>query len=75
VLFWCCKAGDAAEIGKQARKDEARGKTTLVSILGPERARAQAEALAIQAAGHLDLFDDKADLLRSATRFVVARKA
>jgi farnesyl diphosphate synthase len=67
--------GDAAEIVKQVRKDEARGKTTLVLILGRERARAQAEALAAQAAAHLDLFDDKADLLRAAARFVVARKA
>jgi hypothetical protein len=28
-----------------------------------------------QAAAHLDLFDEKADLLRAAARFVVARKA
>ncbi len=42
-------------------------------ILGPERARAQARALASQAAQHLDLFDEKADLLRAAAEFVVAR--
>jgi farnesyl diphosphate synthase len=67
--------GSAAETGKQVGKDEARGKATVASVLGPERARAQAEAMVAQAAGHLDLFDEKADLLRSAARFVVARRA
>ena len=37
--------GEASEIGKGAHKDAARGKATLVSVLGPERVRAQAEAL------------------------------
>ena len=66
--------GEAVQIGKQVHKDETRGKATLVSVLGRERARAQAEALVTQAAAHLDLFDEKADLLRAAARFVVARK-
>jgi farnesyl diphosphate synthase len=67
--------GDAAATGKAVQKDASRGKATVVSVLGPERARAQAEALVSQAAAHLDLFDEKADLLRAAARFVVARKA
>jgi farnesyl diphosphate synthase len=67
--------GDAAAMGKRARKDEDRGKTTVVSVMGAERARAQANALAAQAARHLDLFDEKADLLRAAAEFVVARRA
>jgi farnesyl diphosphate synthase len=67
--------GDASETGKGVHKDAARGKATLVSVLGPERVRAQAEALVRQAASHLDLFDEKADLLRAAARFVVVRKA
>jgi len=66
--------GEAAALGKEVQKDEPRGKATLVSVLGRERARAQAEALVSQAAAHLDLFDEKADLLRAAARFVVARK-
>ena len=53
----------------------ASGKATVVSVLGPDRARAQAEALAAQAVGHLDLFDEKADLLRAVAQFVVARKS
>jgi farnesyl diphosphate synthase len=67
--------GDPARMGKAAGKDASRGKPTVVSILGTERARAQAEALAVQAAGHLDLFDERADLLRAAADFVVSRRA
>jgi farnesyl diphosphate synthase len=67
--------GEASEIGKQVHKDAARGKPTLVSVLGAERVRAHADALVKQAASHLDLFDEKADLLRAAARFVITRKA
>src|SRR5262245_14444345 len=67
--------GEASQTGKEVHKDAARGKATLVSVLGPERVRAQAEALVKQAANHLDLFDEKADLLRAAARFVIMRKA
>jgi farnesyl diphosphate synthase len=67
--------GTEAETGKGVRKDAARGKTTLVSVLGTQRARAQAEALATQAVAHLELFGEKADLLRSAARFAVTRRA
>ena len=44
---------------------------TVVSALGAERAAAQAAALAAQAVRHLDLFDEKADLLRAAAGYVV----
>ena len=67
--------GETAQLGKAAGKDAARGKPTVVSALGIERARAQAQALAKQAAGHLDLFDERADLLRAAAEFVVSRRA
>jgi farnesyl diphosphate synthase len=46
----------------------------VASVLGRERARAHAEALVAQAVHHLDLFDEKADLLRAAADFVLARK-
>jgi farnesyl diphosphate synthase len=67
--------GDPARMGKAAGKDASRGKPTVVSVLGTERARAQAEALAAQAAGHLDLFDERADLLRAAAEFAISRRA
>ena len=61
-------------LGKTAGKDEAAGKATLVSVLGVERARAQAEALATQAARHLESFGAKADLLRELAGYVVSRR-
>jgi len=66
--------GDPAAVGKGLRKDDAAGKVTFVSLLGLEQARARAQELAAQAVAHLDGFDDRADLLRAAARFVVNRK-
>jgi len=65
--------GDAAQIGKAVRKDAAAGKATFVALLGVERARAQANLLASQAARHLDHFGERAALLRAVARFVVER--
>ena len=66
--------GNAEMLGKTAGKDQAAGKSTLVSLLGLERARVQAEILSDQAVKHLDLFDEKADLLRHAARFAIDRR-
>jgi farnesyl diphosphate synthase len=66
--------GSAAETGKPIGADAAAGKATFVSILGVERARAQAELLVRQAAAHLDLFEERAELLRQVARFVVNRR-
>ncbi len=67
--------GSAAETGKPVGADAAAGKATFVSILGVERARAQAGLLVDQAVAHLDLFEQRADLLRQVARFVVNRRA
>jgi farnesyl diphosphate synthase len=66
--------GTAEETGKAIGKDAAAGKATLVAILGVDRARAQADALAAQAARHLDSFGDKAVHLRALASYVVARR-
>jgi farnesyl diphosphate synthase len=67
--------GSAADIGKPVGSDAVAGKATFVSILGVERARAQASLLVRQAVAHLDLFEEKADLLRQAAEFVVNRRS
>ncbi len=66
--------GSAGTTGKPVGQDAAAGKATFVSILGIERARAQAEVLVHQAVAHLDAFESRADLLRQAARFVVERR-
>ena len=67
--------GDSAEIGKTAGKDAAAGKATMVAVLGVERARAHADALARQAAAHLDGFGERASLLRALAAYVVERRS
>ena len=66
--------GTDADIGKPVGADAAAGKATFVSILGAQRARAQAELLVDQAVAHLDLFEERAELLRQVARFVVNRR-
>ncbi len=66
--------GSAAEIGKTAGKDAEQGKATMVAVLGLDRARAQAEHLAAQAAGHLDSFGEAAEHLRALAAFMVTRR-
>jgi farnesyl diphosphate synthase len=66
--------GDEAETGKATGKDEAAGKATFVSLLGRERAREQAEILATQAVKHLEIFEEKGELLRGLAEFVIKRR-
>ena len=65
--------GHPKELGKAVNKDTKAGKATFVSQLGVERARSQAVILTDQAIKHLDIFGEKADLLRDLARFVVER--
>lgn len=67
--------GATAEVGKRTGKDAASGKATFVSLLGLDGARRRAAALADSAASRLDLFGDKADLLRYTAHYVVERRA
>ncbi|MCR0982499.1 polyprenyl synthetase family protein [Roseomonas populi] len=62
------------ETGKATGKDAGAGKATLLGLLGPERARAQAERLVQQAKGHLEHFDERADLLRALADHVIRRR-
>ena len=65
--------GDAAAAGKATGKDAVAGKATFVSLLGPDRARRQAEMLVEQGIAHLSGFGGEADLLRAVGRYVVER--
>ncbi|PWR21786.1 polyprenyl synthetase family protein [Zavarzinia compransoris] len=67
--------GRIEDTGKAVAKDAARGKATFVSILGVERARAQAERLVDQAIAHLALFGSRADRLSALARYVIERKS
>jgi farnesyl diphosphate synthase len=65
--------GVEEKAGKRVGKDQAAGKQTFVSLLGPERARLQADMLVAQAIEHLQAFGEEADLLRAVARFAVER--
>jgi farnesyl diphosphate synthase len=66
--------GTAAETGKKVGKDADRGKATFISALGVEGSRQQARIVAKRAAARLDLFGEKAELLRALAQFVVERR-
>ncbi|MFV3076467.1 polyprenyl synthetase family protein [Niveispirillum fermenti] len=67
--------GSQEEVGKPVGRDNVAGKATFVSILGVERARDQARRLAGQAAQHLEIFGDRAEMLRQVAHYVVERRA
>ena len=65
--------GDAEKVGKTLGKDEKAGKATFVSLLGMDAAKSCARDLVDQCASALDPYGSKADTLRDAARFVIAR--
>lgn len=66
--------GTEAETGKSVGRDAKAGKATFVTVLGADRARAQAKLLSEQAIQHLSMFGDRARHLEDVARFVVDRK-
>jgi farnesyl diphosphate synthase len=67
--------GDESKLGKKAGKDAERNKATLIAALGLEGAKAARDRLADDAAAALDDsgLGARAETLRAAARFVVAR--
>ena len=61
-------------LGKPQGSDARQGKSTFVSLLGIERARANAVAVYLAACGHLSAFDDRADGLTAIAEHIVERK-
>jgi farnesyl diphosphate synthase len=66
--------GDAALAGKRLHKDADAGKATFVSLLGLDGARARAAGLVEEACDALAAYGKRADVLRQAARFVIARR-
>ena len=67
--------GTMEETGKAVGKDADAGKATFVSLLGVERAREQANFLSEQAIKHLEIFEEKGNLLKSLVEYVVQRRS
>jgi len=66
-------SGNETKAGKRTGKDAKAGKATFVSLLGPDRARQQAQLLVDQAIDHLSDHGEEADMLRAIARFAVER--
>ena len=65
--------GDEDKAGKALRKDESQGKQTFVTLMGRDKARAQAEMLVAQAGDHLASYGEDARVLVELARFIVKR--
>ena len=66
--------GETEAAGKRLRKDAAAGKATFVGLLGLDGAKTRAAALVEEACDALAGHGDRAEVLRAAARFVVARR-
>ena len=64
----------AKSVGKATGKDAARGKATLVGVLGLDEAKAERDRLAHAAVMALAGFGPEADTLRDAARFTAERR-
>ncbi len=66
--------GDPALMGKAVGTDKERKKSTYPSILGLDESRYMAKQITENALHALDIFDSKADPLRSIARYIIERK-
>lgn len=65
--------GDAQKAGKRLQKDADAGKATFVSLLGLDAAKLRAAELIEQGCAALEIYGPRADTLKEAARFVIAR--
>ncbi len=61
-------------LGKDTGKDNQAGKSTFVSTMGKEQARARAEMLVAQAKRHLAIFEGRAEMLEDLADYVLKRR-
>lgn len=66
---------DPQDTGKESGKDADAGKSTFVSTLGREEAKMRAEMLIHQAIRHLNVFGNRADMLKQLALYVLERRA
>lgn len=66
--------GDSGLVGKTLGKDSKTHKSTFVSVLGLDRAKALAKSLAEKGMDTLSVFGDKADLLKEVLTYILERK-
>lgn len=67
--------GDEKTAGKRLNKDESAGKATFVSLLGLDGAKKTAHELVERAESALAPYGHKAETLKEAARFVIARNS
>jgi len=67
--------GDELETGKETGKDQTAGKSTFVSEMGIENAKARAEMLIEQSIGHLKMFGNRSEMLIELANYVLQRRA
>lgn len=65
--------GTNERLGKETGRDHQLGKLTYPALIGLEASTQKARALVNQAVEALDIFDDRADLLRHLAGFIVER--
>lgn len=68
------RTADASTLGKAAGKDAARGKATLVDLLGEEQARARLDDLVRSAERSIAMFGNRAATLAALARFIRDRE-
>ena len=66
--------GNEKEIGKKTQKDLVKGKETLISLLGKEKAKRKSEELIKKSLKILEKFGSKAKNLIDLTNFIISRK-
>ena len=69
------RGGEGVATGKDAGRDGAVGKATLVSVLGEAEARRKLAELRHRAVGRLDIFSGRATVLKELFDFVISRKS
>lgn len=67
--------GEVIHLGKPTKKDDKAGKSTFVSTMGKEQAKARAEMMVQQAIRHLHPFQGRAEALKELAMYVLKRRA